>query len=93
VRIAFLIAALNGLEVIIFDVRNAYLNANTTEKLYCYAGKEFRMDLEGKMLIIRRALYGLKSSSAVYRAHFAQTLIEMGYTTCKADPDIWLRLA
>jgi hypothetical protein len=34
VRIAFTIAALNDLEVMMFDVRNAYLNANTTEKLY-----------------------------------------------------------
>jgi Reverse transcriptase (RNA-dependent DNA polymerase) len=66
VRIAFLIAALNDLDLLIFDVGNAYLNADTTEKLYCYAGKEFGQETEGKLMIIRRALYGLKSSGAAY---------------------------
>jgi hypothetical protein len=47
VRIAFVIAALNDLEVLMFDVGNAYLNALTTEKLYCYAGKESGADEEG----------------------------------------------
>jgi hypothetical protein len=74
VRITFLIAALNDLDILMFDVGNA----NTTEKLYCYEGKEFGMDMEGKLMIIRRALYGLKSSGAAYRAHFARTLVEMG---------------
>jgi Reverse transcriptase (RNA-dependent DNA polymerase) len=76
-----------------FDVGNAYLNANTTEKLYCYAGKEFGTDEEGKLMIITRALYGLKSSRAAYRAHFAQTLMDLGFKACKADPDVWMRTA
>jgi Reverse transcriptase (RNA-dependent DNA polymerase) len=76
-----------------FDVGNAYLNALTTEKLYCYAGKEFGADEEGKLMIIRRALYGLKSSGAEYRAHFARALMEMGFRACKADLDVWMRPA
>jgi hypothetical protein len=51
VRIAFVIAALNGLDLMMFDVVNAYLNALTTEKLYCYAGKEFGAEEEGKLII------------------------------------------
>jgi hypothetical protein len=62
---------MNGLEILLFDVENVYLNANTTKKLYCYAGKEFGMDMEGKPMTIRRALYGWKSAGAAYRAHFA----------------------
>jgi hypothetical protein len=42
-------------------------------------------------MIIVRALYGLKSSGAAYRAHFATTLIELGFTSCLADPDVWFR--
>jgi Reverse transcriptase (RNA-dependent DNA polymerase) len=76
-----------------FDVGNAYLNAKTTEKLYCYAGKEFGNNEEGKLIIITHALYGLKSSGAAYRAHFAQTLMDLGFTACKADPDVWMRAA
>jgi hypothetical protein len=40
-----------------------------------------------------RALYGLKSSCAAWRSHLAMTLISLGYTSCLADPDIWLREA
>jgi Reverse transcriptase (RNA-dependent DNA polymerase) len=76
-----------------FDIRNAYLNALTTEKLYCYAGMEFGKNEEGKLMIIRRALYGLRSSGAAYRAHFARTLMELGFTACKADHDVWMHPA
>jgi Reverse transcriptase (RNA-dependent DNA polymerase) len=69
VQIAFLLAALNDLELMMFDVGNAYLNAATSEKLYTTAGKEFGAEEEGKLMIIQRALYGLKSSGAAYRAH------------------------
>lgn len=93
VRIAFLIAALNDIDLMMFDVGNAYLNAATTEKLYTIAGKEFGPDEEGKIMIIRRALYGLKSSGAAYRAHFAATLTELNFVSCKADPDVWMRPA
>jgi len=44
-------------------------------------------------MIIVRALYGLKTSGAAWRATFAQTLVEMGYVSSKADPDVWLRKA
>ena len=34
VRVAILIAALNDLNVVMFDIGNAYLNPKMTEKLY-----------------------------------------------------------
>ena len=42
------------------DVGNAYLEAHTKEKLYVRAGPEFGA-LEGHVLIIQKALYGLKT--------------------------------
>jgi len=41
-------------------------------------------------MIIVRALYGLKTSGAVWRAAFAEKLTEMGYKSTKADPDVWI---
>eukprot|EP00978_Attheya_sp_CCMP212_P008706 scaffold20437_cov41-Attheya_sp.AAC.4 len=41
VRIAFMIAALNDLSVLVADVGNAYLNAPCREKIWFTAGKEF----------------------------------------------------
>jgi hypothetical protein len=48
---------------------------------------------KGKVVVIVRALYGLKSSGARFREHLAQTMRDAGFTGCKADPDVWLRKA
>ena len=91
VRIAFTIAALNGLDVLAGDVQNAYLNAPTKERTYITAGLEFGPENVGRPALIVRALYGLKSSAARWRDHIAATLREMKFKSCLADPDVWLR--
>ena len=90
VRIAFTLAALNDLEVLCADVQGAYLNAPTSEKVYFIAGPEFGRDKD-RLVKIVRALYGLKSSGANWRAHMAATLRDAGFQSCKADPDVWMR--
>lgn len=92
VRIAFLVAALNGLDICTADVGNAYLNAECREKIYTIAGPEFGSD-QGKVMIIRKALYGLKSSGAAWRALLATTLRDLGYKSSIADPDVWIKPA
>ena len=42
-------------------------------------------------MIVVRALYGLKSSGAAFRALLAETLYDIGYNPSKADPDVWIR--
>jgi hypothetical protein len=91
VRLAFLLAALNDLDILAADVQNAYLNAPTTEKVYTTAGEEFGADKKGQPVIIVQALYGLKSSGARWRDHMAATLRDGGYKSCKADPDVWMK--
>ncbi len=90
VCIAFLIAALNDLQVLAADIGNAYLNAPTQEKVYSTAGEEFGSHA-GETIIIVRALYGLKSSGAAWRSHLAMSLSSLGFTSCLADPDVWFR--
>jgi len=53
-------------------------------------GAEFGNDA-GKSAVIVRALYGLKSAGAAFRAHLASFMRQMGYTSCKADPDLWYK--
>jgi hypothetical protein len=36
-------------------------------------------------------LYGLKSAGAAFCAHLASFMHQMGYTSCKADPDLWYK--
>ena len=63
VRIAFKVAALNDLDVLIADIGNAYLSADCREKVYTIAGPELGSNV-GTYIVITRALYGLKSSGA-----------------------------
>ncbi len=93
VRIGFLIAALNELDLLAADVGNAYLKTPTRERVYTTAGLEFGAELQGKPVLIVRALYGLKSSGAAWCAHFAQTLHELNFQSFLADPDVWFRPA
>jgi hypothetical protein len=92
VRIVLMLASLNDLEVFACDVGNAYLNADCREKLWTIAGSEFGSE-KGSVMIIVRALYGLKSSGAAWRARFAETLRELGYRPSESDPDVWLKRA
>jgi hypothetical protein len=65
VRLAFLIAALNDLDIMSCDLENAYLNAPCREKIWFEAGLECGED-RGKVCIIVRSLYGLKSAGAAF---------------------------
>ena len=93
VIICLLLAALNGLDVLACDIKGAYLTAPAREKVVTTAGPEFGPELEGKLLRITRALYGLKSAGAAFRAHLAEHLHSMSYRPSYADPDVWMRPA
>lgn len=90
VRIAFTIAAMNDLAVMSCDIGNAYLNAPCCEKIWCIAGAEFGSD-KGKVMLITRVLYGLKTPGASWKAMFATTLTDLGFFPSKADPDVWMK--
>ena len=92
VRIALTIAALNDLKVMACDIQNAYLTADCREKTYTRAGPEFGSEA-GTIFLVKKALYGLKSAGAAFRALLAETLHDVGYKPTKADPDVWLRPA
>ena len=60
--------AFHNLEVEAADVLNAYVTALNCEKIWTVLGLEFGDDA-GKLAIKVRALYGLKSVGASFRAH------------------------
>ena len=92
IRICLTIAALNDLKVLSCDIQNAYLTAQCREKIWTRAGPEFGPDA-GKIMLITRALYGLKSSGAAFRALLAEVLWYLSYMPSKADPDVYMRYA
>ena len=85
------LAELNDLDTCATDIGNAYLEAQMKEKVCFIAGKEFG-ELAGNLLIIDKALYGLRTSGLRLNDKFSDCLLEMGFTPCKAEPDIWMRL-
>ena len=92
VQIAFLVAALNDLDVQCCDIGNAFLNAPCQEKIWFVAGPEFGSK-QGQPVKVVRALYGLKSSSAAWRNMLSEMIQDMGFKPCKGDPDVYRREA
>jgi hypothetical protein len=89
VRIGFMLAALNGLDVMACDLENAYLNAPCVEKIWFEGGLECGSD-KGKVCVVVRALYSLKSAGASWHATLAQALHDIGFVSTIADPDVWI---
>ena len=69
IRIALTHAALLGLPVIGADIRNAYLQAPSSEKHFIICGPEFGIENEGHVALIWRALYGGKVASRDFWHH------------------------
>jgi len=90
IRILLLVAARNDLDIYSCDIQNAYLNAKPRERVYFVAGEEFG-DAKGQIVVIVRALYGLKSSGAAFRSKLAQDLRELGYKSSYGDADVWMK--
>ena len=95
VRLFFLLAALNNLDVLSADIQNAYLTAPIKEKYYVVADQSdgFSSEFHGRPATIVRAMYGLPVAGASFRSYLALHLRELGYKPCKADPDVHMRVA
>ena len=70
------------------DIGNAYLEATTREKLYIVAGPEFE-ELQGHVLVIHKAQYGLKSSGLRWSQRIDDIMLELNFRPCNADPCVW----
>ena len=82
-RMVMFLAELNDLDTCATDIGNAYLEAQTKEKVCFVAGKEFG-EIAGHLLIIYKALYGLRTLGLRWHDKFSDCLREMGFTPCKA---------
>jgi hypothetical protein len=92
VRLVFLAAAHQGLDIMTGDIANAFPTAPCAEKVWSKCGPEFGAQ-EGSIVILKRALYGLKTASRSYHEFFGDTLRRMGFQPTRADQDLWFRKA
>ena len=77
-RLAMFLAELNGLQLWGADAGNTYLQALTKEKLNIVAGPEFE-ELQGHVLVMRRALYGTRSGGACWHDKLFDILQQMDF--------------
>ena len=88
IHIALTIAALNELSVMACDIQNGYLTAECRERIWTHAGPEFGSK-SGSIMLVKKALYGLKGSGAAFRAHLVEKLHDIGFIPTCANQDVW----
>ena len=93
VRIAFTYAAMMGLPVMAGDIKNAYLQAPTSEKHYIICGEEFGEANVGKKAIITGSIYGGRVAGRDYWLHLRKCMDSLGFSPSLGDSDVWFRPA
>ena len=91
IRILLTHAALHGTPVMAVDIRNAYLQAPTSEKHCIICGPEFGLENVGKRALVTRALYGGKCAGRDFWHHLRNCMELLGFESSRADPDVWMR--
>ena len=75
------------------NIRNAYLQSPTSQKHYIIPVPEFGMENVGKVAIMHRAVYDGKTSRRDFRNHLRACMHFINFTSCPAEPDVWMRQA
>ena len=83
-RTCIFLAELNDMEPWATDISSAYLEAYTTKNVYIRAGPEFN-ELEGHLLIIIKALYGLRLSGNAFNQLLVECLQGLGFVQSLAQ--------
>ena len=86
------IAAMNDINILATDTENAYLISPCQEKVWMQYSPEFG-NLEGKLLVVKKALYSLEYLGTALRAFLAETFDDIGFRSSIDDPDVWMRAA
>mmetsp|Transcript_19837 Transcript_19837/g.27905 ORF Transcript_19837/g.27905 Transcript_19837/m.27905 type:complete len:111 (+) Transcript_19837:729-1061(+) len=79
VRIALTYAALNDIDDNVADIRNAYLQAPSSEKHYIRCGPEFGLENVNRIALIVRTLYGGRKSGADFWRHLCTCMQHLGF--------------
>jgi hypothetical protein len=90
VRLLMIIATQNSLDMMVGNIGNPFPTAPCAEKIWTNAGPEFG-NRAGSKIILKRALYGLKTASRSFHEFFGDCLRSMGFQPSRADQDLWLR--
>ena len=87
-RLVAYTAAKAGWDVLIGDVKTAFLHATLPEHVYVLPPPNLRQ--EGRVWRLNKALYGLRRSPQLWQEHLAGCLDRAGFKRCKADPTLYV---
>ena len=91
IRLLETIALNEGLSLVTGDIGNAFVQANTKEKVYLIAGREFG-ERQDCAVVIKKALYGLATSARQWNIKLGDTIRALGFIPTRADPDLWIKM-
>ncbi|WVZ54330.1 LOW QUALITY PROTEIN: hypothetical protein U9M48_005142 [Paspalum notatum var. saurae] len=92
VRLLLALAAQEGWHVHHMDVKSAFLNGDLKEEVYVHQPPGFEIPgKEGKVLRLRKALYGLRQAPRAWNAKLDSTLKGMGFEQSRHEAAIYRR--
>jgi transposase InsO family protein len=90
-RLMLALSALENWHMSGVDVRNAYLYGELLEEIYMHQPEGFKSPgKEGKVIRLRRALYGLKQGGLAWWRSLDKSMSEMGFKRCVSDAGIFV---
>ncbi|XP_073364593.1 retrovirus-related Pol polyprotein from transposon TNT 1-94 [Aegilops tauschii subsp. strangulata] len=92
VRLLLALAAQEGWRVHHMDVKSAFLNGDLKEEVYVHQPPGFAIPgQEGKVLRLRKALYGLRQAPRAWNAKLDSTLKKMGFEQSPHEAAVYRR--
>jgi hypothetical protein len=92
VRVLLAIATHHSWEVHHLDMKSANLNDDLTEEVYVSQPPGFVIDgMEGKVLHLNKALYGLHQAPQAWNAKLHNTLRSLGFTQSPSEHAVYVR--
>jgi hypothetical protein len=92
VRLLLALAAQEGWRVHHMDIKSAFLNGNLKEEVYVHQPLGFAIpDKEGKVLHLRKSLYGLQQAPRAWNAKLDSMLWRMGFEQSPHEAAIYRR--
>ena len=88
--IAFTYIVLNGLDILAANIRNAYLQAPSSQRDYIICGPKFGIENVEHVVLIHRALNGGKSAEKDFCNHLRSGMHHLNLKSCPTDPDVWM---
>jgi hypothetical protein len=87
-QLLMIVATQNNLDMMVGDMGNDCPTVPCAEKILQKAGPKFGK--AGSTIILKRALYGLKTASRSFHKFFGDCAKSIGFKPTRADQDLWI---